>query len=85
MVFHYLQKGNIITCAYEVKSIKKGDLIGLVDENSWIKMSYHQINKDVEIMTGICTSIPEKMANGKIRLNASWQWTSGNFSKGKSV
>jgi hypothetical protein len=36
-------------------------------------------------MTGICTSTPEEIENGKIRLHESWQWTSGNQSKGNSM
>ena len=85
MIFHYLQTNAIITCTYEGQNIKKGHLIGLVDENGCIEMSYHQINKKRELMTGICSSTPEIMSNGKIRLHESWQWTSGDNSKGNSV
>jgi hypothetical protein len=85
MVFHYLQEGSVLTCTYEGENIEKGHLIGLVDENGCIQMSYHQINKKGELMTGICSSVPERMNNGKILLNESWQWTSGNQSKGKSI
>ena len=85
MIFHYKQTGNIITCTYREQNILAGHLIGIIDENSCIQMSYHQVNKDGELMTGICTSRPEKMDNGKIRLHESWQWTSGDRSKGHSV
>jgi len=36
-------------------------------------------------MTGVCTSKPEFLANGKIRLHESWKWTSGDKSEGKSI
>ncbi|MGB1018325.1 MAG: hypothetical protein ACPGVH_04595 [Chitinophagales bacterium] len=85
MIFHYKQEGNILTCEYCGGEIKKGHLIGLVDENGVINMRYHQINASNKIMTGICNSKPEKMLNGKIRLLEKWQWTSGDLSKGKSV
>lgn len=84
-VFHYKQEGNILTCAYSGGNIEKGHLIGLVDENGNIDMRYHQVNHKGEIMTGICKSKPERMENGKLRLLESWQWTSGNGSKGFSV
>ena len=85
MVFHYQQTDNVLTCTYEGKNIIKGHLIGLVDENGCIEMRYHQINTNGELMTGICSSTPESMDNGKIRLHESWQWTSGDQSKGNSI
>lgn len=84
-VFLYKQFGNILTSEYSGGKIKKGHLIGLVDENGNIDMRYHQVNEKGEIMTGICKSKPETMDNGKIRLHESWQWTSGDKSKGKSI
>jgi hypothetical protein len=84
-VFLYKQDGNIITSDYSGGNIKKGHLIGLVDAFGNIDMRYHQINFKGELMTGRCTSKPEIMDNGKIRLYETWQWTSGDKSKGKSI
>lgn len=85
MVFHYQQNGSILTCDYEGVKILKGHLIGLVDDFGNIQMSYHQINQDGELMTGICHSKPELLKNGKIRLHEEWRWTSGDQSNGKSI
>lgn len=84
-VFLYKQVGNILTSEYSGGKIKKGHLIGLVDNSGNIDMRYHQINDKDEIMTGICKSKPEIIKNGKIRLHENWQWTSGDKSKGKSI
>lgn len=84
-VFEYKQKGNMLTSAYSGGQIRQGHLIGLVDENGNIEMRYHQVNDKGELMTGICFSTPEVLANGKIRLHETWQWTSGDRSKGKST
>lgn len=84
-VFIYKQTGNILTSEYSGGKIKKGHLIGLVDENGNIDMHYHQVNNKGEIMTGICKSSPEILENGKIRLHESWEWTSGDKSKGQSI
>lgn len=84
-VFHYKQTGNILTSEYSGGKIKSGHLIGLVNSDGTIEMRYHQINDKKELMTGICTSKPEILSNGKIRLHESWEWTSGDFSKGKSI
>lgn len=84
-LFEYEQIGSILTSNYKGGKIKYGHLIGLVDVDGTIDMRYHQINENDELMTGICKSKPEILANGKIRLHESWQWTSGDFSKGNSI
>jgi hypothetical protein len=84
-VFHYKQSGTILTSEYSGGKIKKGHLLGVVDENGNIEMCYHQINDKNEMMTGICKSKPEILKNGKIRLHESWQWTSGDQSNGSSI
>jgi hypothetical protein len=84
-VFTYKQIGNILTSEYSGGKIKKGHLIGIVDENGNIDMRYHQVNNKNELMTGICKSKSEILENGKVRLHESWEWTSGDKSKGQSI
>ena len=84
-IFKYQQTGNILTSEYSGGKIKYGHLIGLVDIDGNIKMCYHQVNDKNELMTGICKSTPEILKNGKIRLHESWEWTSGDRSKGQSI
>lgn len=84
-VFRYQQTGNILTAEYSGGKIKIGHLIGIVDKNGNIEMRYHQVNNKGELMTGICTSKPEILENGKIRLHENWEWTSGDKSKGQSI
>lgn len=83
--FLYQQEGNIVSSLYQGGRIQKGQLIGLVDEEGNIDMRYHQVNDKGELMTGRCHSKPEMMGNGKIRLYETWQWTSGDHSKGHSI
>ena len=84
-IFEYKQNGNILTSEYSGGQIIRGHLIGLVDDNGKIEMSYHQVNTKGELMTGICFSEPELTDNGKIKLYEKWEWTSGDKSSGKSV
>lgn len=84
-VFHYKQVGNVLNAEYSGGKIKYGHLIGLVDDNGNIEMRYHQVNEDGELMTGMCFSKPERLPDGKIRLHESWEWTSGDKSKGQSI
>ncbi len=84
-IFQYKQVGNIVTATYSGGKIIQGHLIGLVDSFGNIEMRYHQVNEKNELMTGICKSIPEILANGKIRLHEAWEWTSGDKSTGTSI
>lgn len=84
-IFKYKQEGVILTSEYSGGQIKKGHLIGTVDDFGNIEMRYHQINKKDELMTGICSSTPEVLPSGKIRLHENWNWTSGNNSSGTST
>lgn len=84
-IFVYKQNGNILTSTYKGENIIEGHLIGLVDHDGVINMRYHQINKNNELMSGVCVSKPEIDSNGKITLHESWEWTSGDKSKGTSV
>lgn len=84
-IFSYKQNGNILSCEYAGGKIVKGHLIGLVNDYGEIDMRYHQVNTLGELMTGICKSVPEILEGGKIRLHETWQWTSGDCSKGESI
>ena len=84
-LIHYKQTGNILTCEYSGGKIKYGHLLGIVAENGEIDMRYHQVNNLDAFMTGVCTSRPEILPNGKIRLHETWEWTSGDRSKGESI
>ncbi|WP_323756500.1 n-acetylglutamate synthase [Roseivirga sp.] len=84
-IFEYVQEGNILTAQYQGGEIVKGHLIGSVDEQGYIDMRYHQVNRKGQLMTGKCHSRPEVLSNGKIRLHEIWEWTSGDLSKGNSI
>ena len=84
-IFHYKQTGRILTSSYKGGKILEGHLIGIVDKNGTIDMCYHQVNINGELMTGKCISKPEILANRKIRLHETWQWTSGDNSHGHSI
>ena len=84
-LFHYKQVGNLLTAEYSGGKIICGHLVGLVDSVGNIEMSYHQVNDNNELMTGICVSKPEILSTGKIRLYESWEWTSGDKTKGQSI
>ena len=85
LVFHYRQNGNILSCEYEGGDVRSGHLLGLVEADGKLRFSYHQINHKGELRTGVCTSVPERLEDGRLRLHEQWEWTDGNPSSGTSV
>ena len=84
-IFQYRQAGNIVTAEYAGGQIVTGHLIALVDKEGGLDMRYHLINDKGELQTGFCRSVPEHLPDGRLRLHESWQWTSGDQSRGSSV
>jgi hypothetical protein len=83
--FHYKQVGNILSSEYSGGKFLTRHLIGLEDKDGNIDVKYHQLNIRHELMNGVCKSKPEILNNGKIRLHETWEWASGDKSKGNSI
>lgn len=84
-VFWYHQNGTLLWAEYSGGDIQKGSLIGTVQPNGELDFVYHHINRDMQIKTGKCHSVPALLENGKIELSEKWEWTSGDCSKGESL
>ena len=84
-IFYYQHHGAIVTATYAGGGIIAGNLIAKVGSEGTLDMRYQHMNQQHELMTGHCTSVPEVLGNGKLRLHERWQWTSGDRSSGESV
>ena len=84
-VFHYHQKEDLVWAEYEGGEIVFGNLIAKVLENGNLEMRYQHLNKQGTLMTGVCHSTPEILADERLRLYEKWQWTSGDLTKGESI
>ncbi len=82
-IFHYRQKGKVIWATYEGGEVLFGTLSGSIDDNK-LQFSYQHQNQESVFMTGHCKTVI-KIRNGKILLHETWQWTSGDQSKGTST
>ncbi len=83
--FYYHQNQNIVWAEYSGGSILSGHLIATMDSKGNLDMRYHHVNIDHKLMTGVCSSVPVVLDDGRIRFNESWKWTSGNLSTGHSI
>lgn len=84
-VFSYHQNGSLLWAEYSGGDILKGSLIGSVSDNGELDFVYHHMNRDMQVKTGKCHSVPTVKKNGKIELSERWEWTSGDYSKGESL
>lgn len=84
-IFHYHQDGDVVWAEYSGGEIVHGMLIALVLDDDLLDMRYQHVNRNGELMTGVCRSIPEILPDGRLRLHEKWQWTSGDLSTGESI
>ena len=84
-VFDYHQDGDLVWATYRGGSVRFGTLIATTDAEGALDMRYQHVNTSGELMTGVCTSTPEVLPDGRIRLHEQWRWTSGDGSGGTSI
>lgn len=83
--FHYTQHGHILTATYSGGNIIQGTMLGVVHDDSSLLFTYHHIDIDGHLKSGHCTSTPEPLPDGRIRLHEKWEWTFGGSGEGSSI
>ena len=84
-IFEYSQTGNTVWARYSGGAVRMGVLVGVVNDDQSLDLRYHHIHSSGEFRSGRCHSVPELLADGRLRLKESWQWTTGDQSRGESV
>lgn len=84
-IFHYRQIGDIVWGTYAGGGVRFGTLIATVDDEGRLDMRYQQIASDGTRKAGRCTSTPERLHDGRIRLHERWTWTEGGTGGGTSI
>jgi len=84
-IFKYEQIGDMVTATYSGGNIRYGQIIGQVNENGILEMRYQHMDHEGNLMTGYCTTTPEFLEGGKMRLHERWRWTCGHRAKGRSI
>ncbi len=83
-LFHYSQQDDVLWAVYQGSKIKLGTITGLVKEDNSLEFSYQHVNEEGLIRSGKCTSTPELMEDGRIKLHEKWSWD-GEDHIGESV
>ena len=84
-LFQYHQSGNRVWGTYEGGGVAMGHLIATVAADGALDMRYHHVSPTGALMTGLCRSRLEILPDGRYRLHETWQWTSGDNSRGTSI
>jgi len=83
-IFHYRQRGTVVTATYAGGGVIAGHLIANLLPNGQLDMRYHHVNAGGELMLGTCLSTPHLLADGRLAFSEVWQWLSGDRSSGES-
>jgi len=83
--FHYHQDGEIVWATYAGGKVRFGTLIAKLEAGDVLDMRYQHVNADGQFMAGECRSVPSVLPDGRLRLDETWRWTTGDRSSGRSV
>ena len=83
--FHYRQRDDVVWATYEGGGVRLGTLVAKVGADGALDMRYAHVNADGELRTGTCRSVPEVLADGRLRLHERWRWTDGDRAEGTSI
>ncbi|MEO8593259.1 MAG: n-acetylglutamate synthase [Candidatus Solibacter sp.] len=84
-LFQYRQAGDLLTGEYAGGGIRHGQLLGLVSAEGTLEFCYHHVTNEGEFRSGVCSSTPEILPDGRLRLHERWGWTFGGEEEGESV
>lgn len=82
--FWYRQDGDTLTGTYAGGGVVHGHLVGRVLDDGVLEFCYHHVGSDGNPRAGQCRSVPRILDDGRILLDESWQWYTGDASTGTS-
>jgi hypothetical protein len=85
VIFSYRQSGGRVWATYDGANVRFGTLVASSDAHGVLDARYSHLNAAGDWRTGRCTTTPEQLPGGRLRLHETWQWTNGDCSHGASV
>jgi hypothetical protein len=83
--FHYRQEGAVVWGTYEGGGVLFGTLIATINESGCLEMYWQHVSRERELKAGTCLSVPETLADGRLRLHQVWCATTGGQAEGTST
>jgi hypothetical protein len=83
-VAHYHQAGDLVWGEFSGGHVRRGTLAGTSDPEGEVRFAYCMVLGDGTIVTGICHSVPQVLADGRVRFTEHWQRFTPEASSGTS-
>jgi quercetin dioxygenase-like cupin family protein len=83
-VGHYRQRGDLVWAQFAGGAVLSGALVGTCARDGRLDLAYCQVLRSGEVVVGRCTSTPEVLGDGRIRLREEWRRFDGTGSRGVS-
>lgn len=83
-VFHYYQKGNVITATYKGGAIKEGFIVGKQTQDSKVELLFQCLTEEGALKVGESKGVISENQDGKFKLKFEWKWLNGDLSGGIS-
>jgi hypothetical protein len=84
-VARYHQAQDLLWGEFSGGGVRRGSLTGTCDADGVLRFAYCWVQADGEIVTGSCRSVPELLADGRIRLTEYWERHGAGASSGVSA
>lgn len=72
-VASYRQRGDLVWADFAGGGVRRGSLTGLRRPDDTIEFTYTMVLADGAVLAGRCRSIPEVLADGRVRLHEQWE------------
>lgn len=70
---HYHQVGDLVWAEFSGGRVRRGSLVGTCASDGVLTLAYCQVLTTGEVISGEVRSIPERLADGRIRLREEWR------------
>lgn len=77
-VGHYHQQGEQVWAEFHGGKVVVGRLVGTCDPGGILRLAYCQVLLDGQVIAGTCTSTPEHLPDGRLRLHEEWRRLDGS-------
>jgi len=81
----YHQRGDLVWAEFAGGKVRVGRLVGTCAPDGTLSLTYCQVLATGEVLAGACTSFPELLDDGRIRLREEWRRFDEAGSTGVSV
>ena len=72
-VGHYHQDGDVVWAEFAGGTVVRGSLVGNCGGDGVLDLAYSQLLSTGEVIAGRCTSVPDVLEDGRIRLHEHWE------------